>query len=233
MINTSQEHRRDRFEAVQAGRLSVYMEDMVLRLERLQRGETEEEEKSKMYTKKKQDLWDAQYLKLHKHLASQKSMYEETYILQEILGPRQETPLLDKRATAEELEGLEAKARWKDAILEDWDTPPGSPWERAKDTTYDTTSLSWETDETNNETTSLSWDTEGITFDTPPTSWDEGEESTKEKEEPWANRTSTGETESDDSLPDLVSDDTEEEDDGFMFLNTPPSTKERERLRRK
>ena len=113
------------------------------------------------------------------------------------------------------------EARLKDVILEDWHTPPGSPWERAEDTTYDTMSLSWETDEANNDTTSLSWDTEGITFGTPPTLWDEGEEST---EEPGANRTSTGKTKSDDSLPDLVSDDTEEEDDGFTFPNTPPST---------
>ena len=68
----------------------MYMEDVVRRLERLQRGETEEQEQSKIYTKKKQDLWDAQYLRHHKHLASQKGSYEATYILQEILGPRRQ-----------------------------------------------------------------------------------------------------------------------------------------------
>ena len=83
-------------------------------------------------------------------------------------------------------------------------------------------------DKGNNDITSLSWDAEDITFGTPPTSLDEWEESNEEKEEPGANRTSTGETESDDSLPDLVSDTTEEEDDGFALLNTPPSTEERE-----
>ena len=127
MIDTSQEHRRDRFEAVQAGRLSVYMEDVVRRLERLQRGETEEEDQCKMYNKKKQDLWDAQYLRHHKHIASQKGSYEASYILQEILGPRPETLLLDERATPEELKDLEAEARRKDAILDDWHTPPDPP----------------------------------------------------------------------------------------------------------
>ena len=52
------------------------MEDVVRRLERLQRRETEEEEQSKMYNKKKQDFWDAQYLRHHKHLARQKVSYE-------------------------------------------------------------------------------------------------------------------------------------------------------------
>ena len=56
MIETSQEHRRDRFVAVQAGRLSVYMQDVVGRLERLQRGETEEEEQSRWFTNQKQQL---------------------------------------------------------------------------------------------------------------------------------------------------------------------------------
>ena len=44
MIETSEERRRDQYDAVQAGRLSVYM---VRRLEKLQRGETEEEENSR------------------------------------------------------------------------------------------------------------------------------------------------------------------------------------------
>ena len=101
MINTSQEHRQDRFEAAQAGRLTVYMEDVVRRLERLQRGETEDEENSMMYSKRKQDLWDAQYLRHHENLAGMKGAYKATYILQEILGPRPETPLLDERATTQ------------------------------------------------------------------------------------------------------------------------------------
>ena len=123
MIDTSQEHRRDRFDAVQAGQLSVYMEDVVRRLERLQRGEKEEEEEqSQMYTKKKQDLWDTQYLRYHKHIASQKGSYEAyeaSFILEQTLGPRPETPLLVKRATPEELRNLEAEAQKKDDILED------------------------------------------------------------------------------------------------------------------
>ena len=52
MIDTSQEHRRDRFKAVQAGQLSVYMEDVVRRLERLQRGEKKKRSKAKSITRR-------------------------------------------------------------------------------------------------------------------------------------------------------------------------------------
>ena len=51
---------QDRREAYQSGRLSVYMEDVVRRLERLQRGESEEEEKSQWLTRRKQEIWDEQ-----------------------------------------------------------------------------------------------------------------------------------------------------------------------------
>ena len=53
MIDTTQMLRNDRFEAYNSGRLSVYMEDVVRRLERLQRGESEEEEKSRWLTRRK------------------------------------------------------------------------------------------------------------------------------------------------------------------------------------
>ena len=92
MIETSQEHMRDRFDAVQAERLSVYMEDVVRHLERLQRGETEEEEQSRWFTKKKQQLWDNQYLKHHKLIASQKGSYEASFILEQMLGPETRNP---------------------------------------------------------------------------------------------------------------------------------------------
>ena len=142
MIETSEERRRDQYDAVQAGHLSVYIEDVVRRLERMQRGETEEEEKSRWFTRKKQQLWDDQYLKFHKHIASQRGSYKASFILEQVLGPRPETPLLDKVATPEEIEKLEEEAREKDDILDDWTTPPGSPWERSKDQTVDTLSLS-------------------------------------------------------------------------------------------
>ena len=118
----------------------------------------------------------------------------------EILGRRPDTPSVDEQTTQQEINDLEEDARKKDSILENWFTPPGSPWERSEDTTYDTSSLSW--------------DTEEITFGMPPTSWDE------EEEKPTDNKTSTGNSETDDSLPELVSDDTEEEEDGFTILNT-------------
>ena len=57
-------------QAYQSGRLSVYMEDMVRRLERLQKGESEEEEKSTWFTRRKQEIWDRQYLHHHEHLKS-------------------------------------------------------------------------------------------------------------------------------------------------------------------
>ena len=144
--------------------------------------------------RRKQQIWDDQYQKHHGNLASQKGRYEDTYILQEILGPRPETPLLDDIATSEQLQKLEEERKEKDEILEDWHTPPGSPWERSKDQTFDTTSLSW--------------DTEDIQV---PNSWDEGEETTEDTthqatEEASTEESQTEETESEDSLPELVSD---------------------------
>ena len=53
----------------------------------------------------------------------------------------------------------------------------------------------------------------------PSPSWD------AEEEEPVDTRTSTGNSDmTDDSLPELGSDDTEEDKDGFTFLNTPGKT---------
>ena len=46
---------------------------------------------------------DDQYLKFHKHIASQRGSYEASFILEQTLGPRPETPLLDKVATPEEI----------------------------------------------------------------------------------------------------------------------------------
>ena len=60
MIDTSTMLRQDRMDAHQSGRLSVYMEDVVRRLERLQKNESVEEEKSKWLTRRKQEIWDEQ-----------------------------------------------------------------------------------------------------------------------------------------------------------------------------
>ena len=69
---------------------------------------TEEEEvKTQLLTKRKQEIWDNQYLIHHGKLAENKGSYEAGFILQEILGPRPETPLLDDIASAEQLEQLE------------------------------------------------------------------------------------------------------------------------------
>ena len=72
MSETLETIRHDRHEAYQSGRLSVYMEDVVRRLERLQRGEKEEEEKSRWMTRRKQQIWDDQYQKHPKNLADLK-----------------------------------------------------------------------------------------------------------------------------------------------------------------
>ena len=117
------------------------MEDVVRRLERLQKNESEEEEKSKWLTKRKQEIWDEQYLQHHKHLRSRKGRYEAEFIIEEILGPQPETPLLDDIATKEQLDQLEAQRQKTDDILRDWHTPPGSPWERNEDTTFNDSSL--------------------------------------------------------------------------------------------
>ena len=118
------------------------MEDVVRRLERLQRNESEEEQSAKLLTKRKQEIWDNQYLMHYGQLKEKKGTYEAGFILEEILGPRPETPLLDDIASAEQLEQLETERMRTDAILSDWRTPPGSPWERNEDTTFDTLSLS-------------------------------------------------------------------------------------------
>ena len=117
------------------------------RLERLQRGETEEEVKSQWITRRKQQIWDDQYQKHHDNLVNLKGRYEASFILQVILGSRPEIPLLDDIATPEQLQKLEEERKEKDDILEDWHTPPGSLWERSEDQTVDTTSLSWDTDD--------------------------------------------------------------------------------------
>ena len=114
-------------------------------------------------TRKKHQIWDDQYQKHHGNLADLKGHYEASFILQEILGPRPKTPLLDDIAAPEQLQKLEEERKEKDDILEDWHTPPRSPWERDPDQTVDTTSLSWDTDDIN-----------------IPDSWDEGEETTEE-----------------------------------------------------
>ena len=94
--------------------------------------------------------------------------------------------------------------------MSDWRTPPCSPWERNEDTTFDTSSLSWDTEDV-------------IPKDdaTIPNAWDEGEEETSEtSDEIWttANEESTAGQENDESLPELVSG---SEDSGYEFLNTP------------
>ena len=103
MIDTTHMLMHDRREAYRSRRLSVYMEDVVRRLERLQRGESEEEEKSRWLTRRKQQIWDEQYQQHHGSLKNQKGHYEAGFIIEEILGPRPETPLLDDIATQEQL----------------------------------------------------------------------------------------------------------------------------------
>ena len=75
MIDTSEMLRLNRREAYESGRLSVYMEDVVRRLERLQRGESEEEEKSRWLTRRKQQIWNEQYQQHHENLADLKGGY--------------------------------------------------------------------------------------------------------------------------------------------------------------
>ena len=98
-----------------------------------------------------------------------------------------------------------------DAVLSNWRTPPGSPWERSEDATFDTSSLSWDTEDISPQDVA-----------TIPETWDEEEEeaSRTSSSEIWttANEESTAGEEEDDSLPELVSG---SEDSGYEFINTP------------
>ena len=142
----------------QSRSMSVYMEDVVRRLEKLQRSEPEEEERpAKHLTKRKQ------FLIHHGRLAEVKGSYEAGFIINEILGPRPETPLLDDVASAEQLQALERERMRTDAVLSNWKTPPGSPWEPSEDATFDTSSLSWDTEDIAPQDEA-----------TVPEAWDEG-----------------------------------------------------------
>ena len=92
--------------------------------------ESEEEQPAKLLVKRKQEIWDNQYLIHHGQLTEKKGSYEAGFILEEVLGPRPETPMLDDIAESERMR--------TDAMLSNWRTPPGSPWERNEDTTFDT-----------------------------------------------------------------------------------------------
>ena len=128
MIDTSDMLGKDKSEMYQSRSMSIYMEDVVRRLEKLQRNESEEEEQpAKLLTKRKQEIWDNQFLIHHGRLTERKGSYEAGFILEEILGPRPETPLLDGIASAEQLEQLERERMRTDAVLSNWRTPPGSP----------------------------------------------------------------------------------------------------------
>ena len=152
-------------------------------------------------------------------MKTRKGHYEAGFIINEILGPRPETPLLDNIATQEQLDKLEEDKKKMDDILGDWHTPRGSPWERDADQTVDDSSLSWDTDDI-----------------AVPDSWDEGEE-TADDVYATANKGSTtggDETEHslpglDDSLPELVRDEEEiSKDSGYDFLNTPTNEEDKD-----
>ena len=61
--------------------------------------------------RRKQQIWDDQYQKHHDNLANLKGRYEASFIFQETLGPRPETPLLDDIAMPEQLQKLEVEKR--------------------------------------------------------------------------------------------------------------------------
>ena len=97
MIETSQERRRERFEAAKAEKLDNYMEDVVRKLEKLQKEEDGED--GVKYIKRKKELWDAQYIRHCHNLVRTKEPFQADYILLEILGLRPDTQSVDERAT--------------------------------------------------------------------------------------------------------------------------------------
>ena len=114
---------------------------------------------------------------------------------------------------------MEEDKKKTDDILGDWHTPPGSPWERDADQTVDDSSL-W-------------WDTDDIAI---PDSWDVGEETADDVYGTANEGSTTGEDEMEhslpglhDSLPELVSDETEtSEDSWYNFLNTPTNEEDKD-----
>ena len=83
MIDTSNMLRQDRMDAYRP----VVSQYIWKTSERMQKNKSEEEEKFKWLTKRKQEIWDEQYLQHHKHLESRKGRYEAGFIIEEILGP--------------------------------------------------------------------------------------------------------------------------------------------------
>ena len=116
-------------------------------------------------------------------------------------------------ATQEQLDKLEEDRKKTDEILEDWHTPPGSPWEGDPNQTVDDSSLSWDTDD--------------IAI---PDSWEEGEETADEVNAQATEESNTEgdeENDSEDSLLELVNDKTDtSENSGYVFLNMPPSARD-------
>ena len=100
---------------------------------------------------------------------------------------------MDNIATQEQLDQLEVNKKKTNDILSDWHTPPGSPWERNEDTTFDDSSLSWDTDDIAT--------TDNVAV---PEAWDEGEETTDDVYDTANEGNTTGENEAD-SLPEPVS----------------------------
>ena len=122
---------------------------------------------------------------------------------------------MDDIASAEQLEQLERERMRTDAILSDWQTPPGSPWERSEDATFDTLSLSRDTEDIVPQDEA-----------TVPERWDEGEEETKASQTSTSEIWTTAGEEDEDSLPELVSG---SEDSGYEFLNTPKAAPSEEK----
>ena len=67
-------------------------------------------------TRRKQEIWDEQYLQHHGYLKNLKGHYEARFII-EILGARPETPLLDDIAMQEQLHKLEEDQQKTDDLL--------------------------------------------------------------------------------------------------------------------
>ena len=94
-------------------------------------------------------------------------------------------------------------------------TPPGSPWERNEDATFDTLSLSLDTEDFVPQDEA-----------TVPERWDEGEEETKASQTSTSEIWTTAGEEDEDSLPELVSG---SKDSGYEFLNTPKAVPSEEK----
>ena len=136
MIDTTQAYRRMTFKedtgrkprettkTTNPEKLDQYLDDVVKKLEKLQREDNRKNPDAKVgYFKRRQEIYDEQYKCHHDALSRCRSPFQTDCILTETLGLRPDTLPEERWASAQDLEDLELEACSKNSILENWSTP--------------------------------------------------------------------------------------------------------------